>query len=153
MKRVIYSLLIIFCVHFGSVLASIILEHLAKLFLNYSLIPWLKILVLPFELFLIYKLIYRGFRIEESEIKINQLLFFTVGLILCYPFKEFIEPNYIVCGNSLFDPIESKKIQNNRELHYFYDDLINKITYITYAIVLTIFTLREWKKLNSNLAS
>ena len=153
MKRVIYSLLIILAIHYGSIYFSLILEHIATMFLEYSFTPWVKILVLPFELMLIYKLVNKGFGVEESDIKINSLLLFTIGVIIFYPFKEFIEDKHIVCGNSLFDPIESKKIQNNRELHYFYDDLINKITYITYAIVLTIFTLREWKKLNSHFPS
>lgn len=146
MKKVIHSLLIIFCIHYGSVFASGILEYFFFLFIGYPFIPFTKLLVLPFELLLIYKCVTKSFLVNEGEIKINNLLFFAATLILLYPFKEFIEPKLIVCGNSLFDPIEAKGIQESKELHYFYDGLVNKITYIIYAIFLAIAVLIKWKK-------
>jgi hypothetical protein len=153
-KTVLTGILILLCIHSGSLIATSLLENFTKTILDiigfswtYGYLPWTKFIVVPLELYLILKYL-KKLDTDQSTFdydKILQLTILTIVLLIGTQFRFELEPSNIVCGNVFFNEDESSQYYLNMKTHSQQQYVADVIEKVVYGFFILFVTLKNFK--------
>lgn len=148
---ILYGILFIISVHsFGFIVSNLTQIMLNNLFLEFDLLPFIRLAILFFEILLIAKYLKKNFnKIITKGAMRDMMIFAILGVVIWSFMVQFnFKPKAMLCGNTLFEDDWYERVYGVHNKNIKIVQIIETIVISLSIFIYTIFRISEMPKEN-----
>ena len=146
---ILYGILFIIAVHsFGYILTNVTQITLYNLFFEFDLLPFVRLIVMFFEILFIAKYLKRNSNKNITKGAVRDVMIFSIlGVVIWFLMLQFnIKPRVMLCGNSLFEEDWYDRVYGVHNSNIKIVQIIETIVISLSIFIYTIFRISEMPK-------